>query len=80
MLSANLRMLLLSVTVIVSLNTAACGDPENQLELAPTSTIPVGRSLLPPVEFTADRPFIFLIRVRETGAVLFMGQVLDPSA
>jgi len=34
----------------------------------------------PPVEVTLDRPFIFLIRDIETGAVLFVGRVLNPGA
>jgi serpin B len=34
----------------------------------------------PPVKFNANRPFIFLIRDIETGAILFLGRVLDPAA
>ena len=30
--------------------------------------------------FTADHPFVFLIQHEETGAILFMGTVMDPSA
>jgi serpin B len=34
----------------------------------------------PTVEVTIDRPFIFLIRDIETGAVLFVGRVMNPGA
>ena len=30
-------------------------------------------------EFVANRPFLFLIRDRVTGTILFIGSVLDPS-
>ena len=34
----------------------------------------------PPQQFVADRPFIFFIRDTMTGAILFMGRILDPLA
>jgi serpin B len=33
-----------------------------------------------PIPVTVDRPFIFAIRDVETGALLFVGRVIDPSA
>ncbi len=33
---------------------------------------------MPPVEFRADRPFVFTIRHNETGAVLFLGRYSGP--
>jgi serpin B len=59
-------------------------DEEGTEAAAATAVMMVGTGM--PVQppqpkvFTADRPFVFLIKHRSTGAVLFMGRVVEPKA
>ena len=54
---------------------------EEGTEAAAATAVVVGTTSAPadPVDLTVDRPFIFLIHDAETGAILFLGRVLDPT-
>ncbi len=54
---------------------------EKGTEAAAASAVVVGRKAADPppeVLVAADRPFLYVLRDRPTGAVLFLGRVLDP--
>jgi serpin B len=53
---------------------------EKGTEAAAATAVLIGETSLPPeATLTIDRPFIFAIIDRPTGATLFIGRVLDPS-
>lgn len=54
---------------------------EKGTEAAAATGVVVGLASAPvqPKEVRADRPFLFLIRDRETGSVLFMGRLSEPT-
>jgi len=55
---------------------------EEGTEAAAATAVVMKRLSMPeePVVVTVDHPFLFLIRDIETGTVLFVGRVLDPTA
>jgi serpin B len=64
------------------LHKAFVSVDEAGTEAAAATAVIVGETAIPeqPVQVTVDRPFIFLIRDIETGAILFVGRVLNPGA
>ncbi|MEK6850144.1 MAG: serpin family protein, partial [Nanoarchaeota archaeon] len=53
---------------------------EEGTEAAAATAVGVGiTSVSPRKEFRADHPFIFIIQEKETGNILFMGRVVDPT-
>ncbi|MEZ4505356.1 MAG: serpin family protein [Thermomicrobiales bacterium] len=56
-------------------------DEEGTEAAAATAVLMVGAAAPtdPPLEVNIDRPFIFLIRDMQTGTILFIGRVMDPS-
>jgi serpin B len=55
---------------------------EQGTEAAAATAVVIGVTSAPvdePVELTVDRPFVFALRDTETGALLFLGRVVDPS-
>lgn len=61
-------------TCVLVLLFAACGS-----DAATALAMPTSGGTPNSVETTIDRPFIFAIQERETGAILFLGRVTDPS-
>jgi len=63
------------------LHKAFVSVDESGTEAAAATAVIMKLTAMPaePVRVDVNRPFIFLIRDIETGAILFMGRVLDPS-
>ena len=61
------------------LHKAFVSVDESGTEAAAATAVIVGLTALPGLEVTVNRPFIFLIRDRQTGAVLFIGRVVNPA-
>jgi serpin B len=63
------------------LHKAFIAVDEEGTEAAAATAVIIERSSYNPDDpvFTVDRPFIYLIRDKETGTILFMGRTIDPT-
>jgi serpin B len=71
----------LSISAVV--HKARVDVDEQGTEAAAATGVAVGVTAAvtdPPPIFRADHPFVFLIRDRRTGAILFLGRVVNPKA
>jgi serpin B len=66
------------------LHKAFISVDENGTEAAAATVVIAGAGAAPPAaeppEVRIDRPFLFAIRDTQTGTILFLGRVMDPSA
>lgn len=51
---------------------------EEGTEAAAATAVTIGLTAMPMDDFTADHPFLFLIRHNRSGAILFFGRLSDP--
>jgi serpin B len=54
-------------------------DEEGTEAAAATAVVMLETAMVEGVEIRVDRPFLFLIRDRDTSAILFLGRVLNPA-
>lgn len=55
-------------------------DEEGTEAAAATVVIMDTKGMAKSIVFKADKPFVFLIQEKDTGNILFMGRVIDPSS
>lgn len=67
-----------NLVVTDAMHAAFLEVDEKGTEAAGATGIMVGRTSMPTV-VAMDRPFLFMIRERTSGAVLFLGRMMDPS-
>jgi serpin B len=70
---------LLYISELVHKAIVTVDEKGTEAAAATASSMEAGGMPQQPVVVRADRPFVFLIRDRGTGAILFMGRIVDPT-
>ena len=70
----------LSIGDVIHKAFVSVDEAGTEAAAATAVTMPTSGPPEPPAEVTIDRPFIFLIRDIKTGAIIFVGRVLNPAA
>jgi serpin B len=82
--SADFSGMTLKETLYVSdvIHEAYIAVDEEGTEAAAATAVIMRETAMPmePLQLTIDRPFLFALRDKDTGAVLFLGRVTDPTA
>jgi serpin B len=76
-----------SLSISAAIHKAYIDLDENGTEAAAATAVVMQMAMAarpsspppPPIVFTADHPFLFLIRDNQSGGILFMGRVTDPT-
>jgi serpin B len=68
-----------SLVISTAIHKAYIDVDENGTVAAAATAVVMGVGAMPPTIFTADHPFLFLIRENASGAILFMGRVTNPT-
>jgi serine protease inhibitor len=75
-----------SLVISAAIHKAYIDVDENGTEAAAATAVIMSATAMrplspppPPIYFTADHPFLFLIRDNASGAILFMGRTTDPT-
>jgi serpin B len=68
-----------SLYIDAALHRGTITVDEEGTEAAAATAIVMAESAMMPAELHADRPFIYAIVERETGSILFLGRVMDPT-
>jgi len=69
----------LSITAVLHEASVEVNEEGTEATAASGEVVGTRSAPRPPVEFRANHPFVFLIRDRRTGMILFLGRVVNPN-